>query len=91
MPTLDITPSGQACGATVRGVDLRSVDDDAAAAIRSAWLNHKVLAFPDQDLTDDDLESFTLRFGPFGADPLRQQVGPVFRAEQVAHVSVVGV
>jgi len=51
------------------GVDLRTVDDDAAAAIRSAWLTHKVLAFPDQDLTDDDLESFTLRFGPFGDDP----------------------
>ena len=66
---LDITPSGQACGATVRGVDLRDIDDDAVAAIRSAWLAHKVLAFPDQHLTDTDLEAFTLRFGPFGDDP----------------------
>ena len=66
---IDVTPSGQACGATVRGVDLRDLDDAATAAIRSAWLDHKVLAFPDQDLTDDDLESFTLRFGPFGVDP----------------------
>ena len=67
--TLDVTPSGQACGATVRGVDLRSIDDDQVAAIRSAWLEHKVLAFPDQQLGDDDLEAFTLRFGPFGDDP----------------------
>ena len=69
MPTLDITPSGQACGATVHGVDLRAIDVDTVAAIRSAWLTHKVLAFPGQDLSDDDLESFTLRFGPFGNDP----------------------
>jgi len=68
--TLDITPSGQACGATVRGVDLTS-DLDAAtvAAIRAAWLDHKVLAFPDQPMSDDDLERFTLNFGPFGDDP----------------------
>jgi taurine dioxygenase len=67
--TLDITPSGQACGATVRGVDLRTVDDATTAEIRTAWLEHKVLAFPDQQLSDDDLETFTLRFGPFGDDP----------------------
>ncbi|MGA9275931.1 TauD/TfdA dioxygenase family protein [Ilumatobacter sp.] len=67
--TIDIQPSGQACGASVRGVDLRSLDDDTTAAIRSAWLEHKVLAFPDQSLSDDDLEAFTLRFGPFGDDP----------------------
>jgi len=66
---IDIEPSGQACGATVRGVDLRTLDDDTTGAIRSAWLDHKVLAFPGQSLTDDDLEAFTLRFGPFGNDP----------------------
>jgi taurine dioxygenase len=67
--TLDITPSGQACGAAIRGVDLRRVDDETVASIRDAWLAHKVLAFPDQQLSDDDLETFTLRFGPFGDDP----------------------
>ena len=67
--TVHITPSGQACGATVRGLDLRDVDDETIASIRAAWLAHKVLAFPDQELTDDDLEAFTLRFGPFGDDP----------------------
>ena len=34
-----------------------------------AWLEHHVLAFPDQPMTDDDLERFTLAFGPFGDDP----------------------
>ena len=43
---LDITPSGQACGASVRGVDLSApLDADTIAAIRAAWLTHLVLAF----------------------------------------------
>jgi taurine dioxygenase len=67
---LDITPSGQACGATVRGVDLsKPLAKEAAGAIRAAWLEHQVLAFPDQKLTDEQLEDFTLQFGPFGEDP----------------------
>ena len=66
---LEVTPSGQACGATVRGLDLRTLSDEQVAAIRSVWLDHKVLAFPDQELADADLEAFTLRFGPFGDDP----------------------
>lgn len=67
---LDITPSGQACGATVRGVNLsKPLAKEAAGAIRAAWLEHQVLAFPDQKLTDEQLEDFTLQFGPFGEDP----------------------
>jgi taurine dioxygenase len=67
---MHITPSGQACGASITGVDLRQpLSADLAGAIRAAWLQHHVLAFPDQDLTDDDLERFTLHFGGFGDDP----------------------
>ena len=67
--SLVVKPSGQVCGAEVRGVDLRSeLDDDTVAEIRAAWLQHRVLCFPDQPLTDADLERFTLRFGPFGDD-----------------------
>lgn len=65
-----LAPSGQACGATVTGIDLsRPLDAATIAAIRAAWLEHHVLAFPDQDLSDDDLERFTLCFGGFGEDP----------------------
>lgn len=65
-----VEPSGQACGATVTGVDLAAaLDDGTVAAIRAAWLEHHVLAFPGQDMDDDDLERFTLAFGPFGDDP----------------------
>ena len=67
---ISITPSGQACGASVTGVDLsQPISADLAAEIRAAWLEHHVLAFPDQRMSDDDLERFTLAFGGFGDDP----------------------
>lgn len=63
-------PSGQACGASVTGVDLtRPLTPDEVSAIRGLWLQHHVLAFPDQAMSDDDLERFTLAFGGFGDDP----------------------
>ncbi len=67
---IEVTPSGQACGASVRGVDLSApLDADTVAAIRAAWLEHHVLSFPDQPMSDDDLERFTIAFGGFGNDP----------------------
>jgi taurine dioxygenase len=72
---LDIVPSGQACGAAVRGIDLSGpLGDETVAEIRRAWLAHKVLVFPDQRLGDDDLERFTLHFGPFGDDPFFEPI-----------------
>jgi len=65
-----VDPSGEACGATVTGVDLAGALDDALiAAIREAWLAHHVLAFRDQVMDDDALERFTLAMGGFGEDP----------------------
>lgn len=67
---INVVKSGQACGATVTGADLTaSLGTEAVAEIRAAWLKHHVLAFPDQAMTDDDLERFTLAFGGFGDDP----------------------
>lgn len=67
---LEITPSGQACGAHVRGIDLSQVlSDDVCLTLRAAWLEHKVLAFPGQQMSTADLERFSQAFGPFGEDP----------------------
>ena len=67
---INVVKSGQACGATVAGADLTApLDTETVAEIRAAWLEHHVLAFPDQAMTDDDLERFTLAFGGFGDDP----------------------
>jgi len=65
-----VDPSGEACGATVTGVDLAgALDEDLIAAIREAWLAHHVLAFREQVMDDDALERFTLAMGGFGEDP----------------------
>jgi taurine dioxygenase len=67
---LDIRPKEAPCGALVHGLDLRrDLTPDHVAAVRAAWLQHQVLAFPDQDLSLDDLERFALTIGPFGTDP----------------------
>ena len=70
MTTIQVTPSGQACGASVSGIDLTTnLSDKVIDEIRNAWLEHHVLAFPDQPMTDDDLERYTVAFGGFGHDP----------------------
>jgi len=67
---IEISPSGQPFGASVTGLNLSMpVSSNVVAEIRDAWLQHHVLAFPDQAISDDDLERFTLLFGPFGDDP----------------------
>ena len=67
---LNIELTGAACGAQVRGVDLAApLSPEAIAELRALWLSHKVLAFPDQQLTDHDLERITQYFGAFGEDP----------------------
>ncbi|WP_300380996.1 TauD/TfdA family dioxygenase [Henriciella sp.] len=82
--TLTITTSGQACGASVRGLDLSApLDESTIAEIRTAWLEHHVLAFPDQKLSDDDLERFTQYFGPFGEDPF---IAPIPGREHIIAV-----
>lgn len=82
--TISIEPTGQACGAHVRGVDLtRPLDRETVAELRAAWLEHHVLVFPDQPMSDDDLERFTLCFGPFGHDPF---FGPIPGREHIAAI-----
>lgn len=67
---IKVTPSGQACGAAVTGINLsQPLSADTVSEIRAAWLEHHVLAFPDQALDDDDLERITRAFGGFGDDP----------------------
>jgi alpha-ketoglutarate-dependent taurine dioxygenase len=81
---LTITPSGQSCGAQVRGVDLSSsLTQEQVQELRSLWLQHQVLSFPGQTLDDDDLERFTQYFGPFGDDPF---IAPIPGREHIIAV-----
>lgn len=72
---LEVIPSGEQCGAVVKNIDLSKITDEhAIASIRQAWLEHKVLAFTDQHLSDEDLERFTLLLGTFGEDPYFESI-----------------
>lgn len=67
---IEVTPSGQACGAQITGLDLSGdLDQKTITAIREAWMQHHVLAFPGQTLSDQDLERITQYFGEFGKEP----------------------
>ncbi len=60
-------PISEAVGARVTGMDLREeMDDSAFRAVHRAWLDHQVLVFPGQELTEDDQVRFTARFGELG-------------------------
>mgnify|MGYP006242635677 FL=1 len=68
--TLTVTPSGQACGARIEGIDLtQDLTDSQIAELRQLWLEHKVIALPDQALTPEDLERVAQYFGDAGEDP----------------------
>lgn len=65
---MEIAPLSAPLGARVTGVDLsRPLDPDTLSAIHAAWLEHLVLVFPDQDLSDADQIRFTGHFGALGA------------------------
>jgi taurine dioxygenase len=71
MPTIEIRPMTAAIGAEVRGVSLAdALDDGTIEEIRTALLDHLVLFFRDQELTDDAHLEFGLRFGPLSLSPL---------------------
>ena len=72
---MKIEPSGQSCGATIAGVNLTEpLAHETVEQLRAAWLEHHVLAFPEQSMTTQDLERFTQYFGPFGDDPFIQAI-----------------
>jgi taurine dioxygenase len=60
---LDVTPLSARIGAEIRGVDLRSLSDAEVAAIRAAWLEHKVVFFPGQHLEPAEHLAFAARLG----------------------------
>jgi taurine dioxygenase len=64
---LEIVPLTKHIGAEIRGLDLRErPDQETVAAIYQAWLDHLVLVFPGQDLSQEDLLRVTTYFGDTG-------------------------
>jgi taurine dioxygenase len=58
--TFSVTETDAPCGAIVEGLDLKKqLDSSEVAALRQEWLRNHLLVFPNQDLSDDDHESYS--------------------------------
>jgi taurine dioxygenase len=65
-------PDAPRLGAEITNVDLRAIDDATFAAIHRAWINHQVLLFRGQSLSDLDLIAFSRRFGDLDHAPIQE-------------------
>jgi len=69
---LHAAPGAQGLGAEVTGVDLRRIDGTDFAEIHHAWIDHQVLLFRGQSLADQDLITFSRRFGDLDHAPIQE-------------------
>lgn len=70
---LSVEKLGEALGAEIRGVDLsQPVSDEEFRQIEAAWLEHLVVVFPDQILTNEQHIDFSRRFGTLEVHPSRK-------------------
>ena len=60
---ITVTPTNATLGACVTDVDLAKLADDAWAEIHAAFLQHGLLIFPGQNLTEEAQGAFAQRFG----------------------------
>jgi taurine dioxygenase len=70
--SLTVVASEKTLGAEIRKVDLKTITDQDFTAIHRAWLDHIVLLFREQSLSDDDLLSFSRRFGVLDFAPIQE-------------------
>jgi taurine dioxygenase len=70
--TAAITPTGAALGADIEHLDLKNITDQDFAIIHRAWLDHLVVRFRGQQLSDDDLIAFSRRFGELDWAPIQE-------------------
>ncbi|MFC1664606.1 TauD/TfdA dioxygenase family protein [Pseudomonadota bacterium] len=67
---INIEPIAGACGAEVHGVDLsQELDDETFNVVKQAFLDHQVVFFRDQNLTEDQHKAFGRRFGTLNIHP----------------------
>jgi len=68
----EVVPTGAALGAEIIGIDLCNVSETAFAQLRKTWVEHEVLLFRDQTLTDSDLIRFSGYLGKLEHAPIQE-------------------
>ena len=69
---MTVHPSGKALGAEISSVDLKDLTQTDFKTIHQAWLDHQVLLFRHQQLTDENLIAFSRRFGDLDHAPVQE-------------------
>lgn len=69
---MELHPLGASVGVEVRGVDLAAADDSTALRLLEIINQHSTLLFRDQSLTDEQLVSFSRRFGSLDIAPVQE-------------------
>jgi taurine dioxygenase len=66
-----VVPTGAALAADVEGLDLaQPLSAETVVALRQAWMDHLVLRFRGQRLSDEQLAAFSARFGDLDRAPI---------------------
>jgi len=64
---VEVVPSGKACGAEIRGIDINTMTDSDFAAVEQALYDHLVVVLRGQQLGHAGLVAFGKRFGELEA------------------------
>ena len=86
--SIQVLPSGGACGAEVRGVDAsKTLAPQVVKAVRDALVEHSVVYLRDQDITDEQLVAFGRNFGDLHAYQVTEYEKPAHLPPEVEMVS----
>jgi len=78
-------------GAEITGIDVRALTSSQVARIKGLFLQHHLLVFPDQHLTDADIQRFAEHFGPLEGNKVRGVDGAVLPpVHRIANVDLQG-
>jgi taurine dioxygenase len=69
---MQIIPAHNVLGAEIRDIDLKGIRAGDFETLYRAWLDHQVLLFRGQQLSDEDLITFSRRFGDLDWAPVQE-------------------
>ena len=72
--TLTLSEVAGSIGASITGVDLRTLDEESFEELHQAWLRHHVLFFPGAHLSPIEQRDFARRFGALEIHPLTEKL-----------------
>jgi taurine dioxygenase len=65
---IQTVPLSSAMGAEIRGVNIATITDTQFEQVKAALFRYKMIYFRDQEITIEDQERLTERFGDYGTD-----------------------